>query len=169
MNRILATFSALVLVSSCSGRSELAAPAENDATPAITLTLPENPLNAVGPPGPEVEVDREALDHVRELTERFYRGEMEQLHGTFSDGLKEVLSLDQMHQLHRHVAETYGKETQIIAEETKTSNDYRGFVRWARFDKTEDVIEVRWTLKPDDSIAEFWIRPARRTVKAEAN
>jgi hypothetical protein len=41
-------------------------------------------------------------------------------------------------------------------------------VRWARFDKTEEIMEIQWLLNPADEIAGFYIRPAQRKLEAEA-
>ncbi len=118
-------------------------------------------------PDPAPVPDPAAITVVQRYTEMFYRGEIDLLHGKFSSEMQQVLSLAQLSALHEHVIATYGKETRVIAEDAQSNADYRGFVRWARFDKTEDVIEVKWILKPDDTIAGFFIQPATRKVRGE--
>ena len=114
---------------------------------------------------PAAETHAAMLAKVHEYTERFYRGEIDLLYDEFSPGLKQELSLEQFSTLFQYVGENYGKQIQIIKEDAATKDEYSGFVRWARFDKTDEIIEIRWTLRRDDnSIAEFWIRPAKRKV-----
>jgi hypothetical protein len=57
----------------------------------------------------------------------------------------------------------------VIAEDSQVKNDYRGFVRWARFDKTDAIIEIQWILRPNDEIAGFYIRPAQKEIRGEAS
>ncbi len=114
---------------------------------------------------PAAETHAAMLAKVHEYTERFYRGEIDLLYDEFSPGLKQELSLEQFSILYEYVGQNFGKQTQIIKEDAATNDEYRGFVRWARFAKTDEIIEIRWTLRRDDnSIAEFWIRPAKRKV-----
>ena len=51
---------------------------------------------------------------------------------------------------------------EVLGEESQQKGEYRGFVRWARFEKFDGVIEVLWILREDDSIAGFYVRPAER-------
>ncbi len=125
-------------------------------------------LLAVGCAGPQEpaavtdEGDATLLQQGSEYTERFYRGEIDLLYDEFSPGLRQELSLEQFSTIHQYVGETFGTQLQIVREDVATSDEYRAFIRWARFDKTEQIIEIRWTLRrDDDSIAEFWIRPAQ--------
>ena len=81
----------------------------------------------------------------------------------FSPGLKEEVSLEQLSTVYEYVRQNFGKQTEIISEDTAINDEYRGFVRWARFEKTDRIIEIRWTLRrDDDTIAEFWIRPSEK-------
>ena len=141
--------------------AELAPVAETSATPVPTS--PSAVEHAVAPgPAPDAAV----LAKGHECTERFYRGEIDLLYDEFSPGLRQQLSLEQFSTIYEYVGENFGKQTEIIAEDAAASDEYRGFIRWARFDKTDKIIEIRWTLRRDDnSIAEFWIRPARKEVE----
>jgi hypothetical protein len=54
-----------------------------------------------------------------------------------------------------------GEEVEVVGEDSQTRDDYRGFVRWARFSKHDGLIEIRWILRDDDTIAGFQIREAQ--------
>ena len=58
--------------------------------------------------------------------------------------------------------ENFGQEIGVIAEDSSTRGEFRGFVRWARFDETDEVIELQWILRANDEVAGFFIRPAAR-------
>ncbi len=158
----------LLVAVGCSGRTEPAPePASTELAPAAET--PETPVpsslsvNTVAPRAatPRPAPDAAMLAKVHEYTERFYRGEIDSLYDEFSPGLKQELSLEQFSTVYEYVGENLGEEIQVVGEDAATNDEYRGFVRWARFEKTDEVIEIRWTLRRDDnSIAEFWIRPA---------
>jgi hypothetical protein len=73
-----------------------------------------------------------------------------------------VVPLERLTLMHEHAIETFGREIGVIAEDSSTKGEYRGFVRWARFDKTDEVIELQWILRANDEVAGFFIRPAAR-------
>ena len=80
------------------------------------------------------------------------------------------VSFPKLSAIYQYVGQSFGNETQIIKEDAATKGEYGGFVRWARFDKTDELIEIRWTLRRDDhSIAEFWIQPAKKRVGSADN
>jgi GNAT superfamily N-acetyltransferase len=99
---------------------------------------------------------------VHEYTKYFYDGDLERLQGLFTDEMKQQLTLEQLVALRRRVESEYGNEIAVLGEETQTKGKYRGFVRWARFDKHPGPIEVQWILREDDSIAGFFVRPVKR-------
>ncbi|MBW2278159.1 MAG: hypothetical protein JRF63_11740, partial [Deltaproteobacteria bacterium] len=48
------------------------------------------------------------------------------------------------------------------------NEEFRAFARWAHFEKTDEIIEVQWILRlSSDEIAGFYVRPAKRKIKAE--
>ena len=98
----------------------------------------------------------------------FYEGKLDLLHAKFRQEMRDVVPLEQLNLMFEHAVTTYGEETRVIAEEKEIKDDYRGFVRWAYFDKTEEVIEVQWILKSNDEIAGFFIRPAKKTISSES-
>jgi len=101
------------------------------------------------------------LETVREYTRMFYAGELDRLHERFSPEMRsDVMPLDKLRELREFVRRTYGDETEVVGEDSQTKGDYRGFARWARFSAHEGVIEVQWILRPDDSVAGFFVRPA---------
>ena len=162
----------LLVAVGCSSRTEpaaeppttqLAPAAETSVTPVPTSPSVNSVAQRAAAPRPAP--DAALLAKVHEYTERFYRGEIDLLYDEFSPGLKQELSLEQFSILYEYVGQNFGKQTQIIKEDAATNDEYRGFVRWARFAKTDEIIEIRWTLRRDDnSIVEFWIRPAKKKV-----
>ena len=162
----------LLVTVGCSSRTEPAPePASTELAPAAKTpetSVPSSPsVNSVAQRAatPRPAPDAAMLAKVHEYTERFYRGEIDLLYDEFSPGLKQELSLERFSTIYEYVGENFGVETQIIEEDAAANDEYRGFVRWARFDKTDEIIEIRWTLRRDDnSIVEFWIRPAKKKV-----
>jgi hypothetical protein len=156
----------LVLAAGCSGSDTGAAPdgASNTPTAPSPAAVPVAPQAA-----PQPNVDPAELTTAREYTEMFYKGQLDLLHAEFSDEMREVVPMEQLNAMFEHAVTTYGEEIRVIAEDMQTRDDLRGFVRWARFDKTEEVIEIQWILKRNDEIAGFFIRPARRKVSSEAD
>jgi len=156
----------LVFAAGCSGSDTEPAPdgASNTPTAPSPAGVPVAPQT---PPQPNV--DPAELTTVREYTEMFYKGQLDLLHAEFSDEMREVVPMEQLNSMFEHAVTTYGEEIRVIAEDMQTRDDLRGFVRWARFDKTEEVIEIQWILKQNDEIAGFFIRPAPRRVSSEAD
>jgi hypothetical protein len=76
--------------------------------------------------------------------------------------VKTTLSLDQLRALHARVKMLYGKEVGVIGEDTQTKGKYRGFSRWARFDKHDGPIQVLVLLRSDDSIGGFFVQPVEK-------
>ena len=99
---------------------------------------------------------------VRGYTAQFYDGDLGALHDRFSPEFKESLTLELLTALRENVREAYGQERAVVGEEQQSKGEYRGFVRWAKFEKVDGVIEVLWILREDDSIAGFFIRPTEQ-------
>ena len=167
----------LLVVIGCSGSQPEAEPVENlsapvspAATPTETAvaTPPKTTVPAAPPPPDKPAVDAEGLAVVREYTRMFHGGELDLLHQKFSDEMRGVLSMEQLSALYEQVITDYGKETRLIAEDSQRNEEYRAFVRWAHYEKTDEIIEVQWILRTsDDEIAGFFVRPAKRKIKAE--
>ena len=165
----------LVLAASCSGDSrptgeagqaQVAPAAPPQAPAAVPSPAPPSvPLTPPAPTKPALDPQVAALGH--RYTEMFYQGELDLLYQKFSDEMRGVLPLDKLSALYENAAKTYGKQSVVIAEDSKANESYRGFVRWARFDKTDEVIEIQWILRPDDTIAGFFIRPAPKKVQSQ--
>jgi len=163
----------LGLLTGCSEKGAVAEPAAAIAVSSVPEPQAPPPAAAPAPqrsaaPSPAAAMNPADFAMVREYTELFYAGNLDVLHEKFSEEMREVLSMTQFVDLHAHMRENYGEETTVIAEDTQTKGDYRGFVRWARFDKTDEIIEVQWILNPDDVIAGFYLRPAARKVSGKA-
>lgn len=157
MNRPASTLLlvAVALSAACGGSPS----PEPSATGAPTAPAPPGlAVNTIPPPG----TPDPGLDLVHEATLDFYAGDLTKLHGRFSPELAKSLTLEQLIALHRHIVEEYGKEVAVLSEDSQSKNQYRGYVRFAKFDKFPDPIEVQLILKPDDTIAGFFIRPARK-------
>lgn len=173
MNRILASAMLLAVVAGCSGEApaDPTPTAEGSATslPAKTSVAADGVSGSLDLPAPRPPVDPEKFATVRRYTAMFYRGELDPLFERFSDEMKNVVPRDQLSAMHEHAVTNFGQETRVIAEDSAVKNDYRGFVRWAQFDKTDEVIEIQWILRPDDDIAGFFIRPAQKEPGGEGN
>jgi len=102
-------------------------------------------------------------DLVREYTRMFYAGELEALVQKFSPEMREdILPLDKLRALREELRNQYGEEVQVLGEDAKTRDDYRAFARFARFSKNNDVLQLQWILRPDDSVAGFKVMPAKK-------
>lgn len=171
MKRILANAMLLAVVAGCSGEApaDPTPAAEGAATslPAKTSVDSDGVSRSLDRPAPRPPVDPEKFATVRRYTAMFYGGELDRLFERFSDEMKEVVPRDQLSAIYEHTVTDFGKETHVIAEDSAVKKDYRGFVRWAQFDKTDQVIEIQWILRPNDEIAGFFIRPAQREPRGE--
>ena len=149
---VLAVFA--TLLAGCSGEAHV--PAE----PPLVET-PTSPAPLAPTPAPAADFAKYAA--AQRYTGMFYRGELDLLVESFSDEMREeILPPDQLSALYERVITEYGTETRVVGVDSKTKGEYRAFVRWALFDKTEDVIEVQWILRENDRIAGFWVRPAQK-------
>lgn len=144
-------------------------PHELSAAPApAPAAMPAVPPPAPGqrdlPPG---EVPAATLALVRGYTQRFYDGDLAYLFGRMSPQLRGEITLPRLTAMREHMLKHYGREVRVLQERAAVNRDYRGFVRWAEFDGTTEVIEVQWYLRADDAIAGFFIRPARKPDAAK--
>jgi hypothetical protein len=135
---------------------------------ALLLSL-SLPLQAA-PPAPEAP-DRPVagLELVRDYTQQFYRGELAQLYLLFTDNLRKELPMERLMLMHRQMVDSYGKETEVVAEDSREKDGHRGFVRWAKFDKHDGLIKVQWILRGDDRISGFFIVPAERPSEKQGS
>ena len=102
----------------------------------------------------------QTLATVHEYTQRFYDGELAALHRSFSAELKRAMPLERLRALHAGMLEEWGREVEVLGQDAQARGEHRGFVRWARFDRHDGVIELQWILEEDDTIAALFIRPA---------
>ncbi len=164
------SFPLILILGGCGGATPEDEPAQ--AAPAVvpepaapTETAPESPPLA-SPPLEDLQVtvqpvETPGMDVVRAYTEQFYSGELEQLHERFTEEMKQVLPPDQLRTLYDYVRQEYGEEVEVLGEDAQTKDEYRGFARWARFSNYDGVIEVQWILREDDSVAGFFVQPAK--------
>ena len=161
-------------VCGCSGNQPSAKPSSSlpvntQAPPTKAVAAPptKTAVAPAPPPPARPTIDPEALAVVREYTQMFYRGEVDLLHAKFTSEMRETLTLEQLSTLYEHVVTSYGKETSVIQEDSQRNEEYRAFVRFAHFEKIEDIIELQWILPAtNDDIAGFFIRPAQRRIDA---
>jgi hypothetical protein len=155
MTRLPLTAILVVLLAGCSGEAHI--PPETPLADAPLSPAPtEEPTR-----GPVVDYSEHATA-VR-YTRMFYDGELDLLFERFSQEMQEqVLPLERLVALYEHVVAEYGSETRVLAVDSQTKGEYRAFVRWSEFDKTDEIIEVQWILRENDEVAGFWIRPAQK-------
>ena len=165
----IAWFALLLPLGLLTGCSEDGAVAEPVAAPvASSVPEPQTSPTPAATPSPATATDPAVFARVHEYTDLFYEGSLDVLYEKFSEEMREALSMTQFVRLHAHMRANFGKETSVVAEETQTKGDRRGFVRWAHFDNTDEIIEIQWILRPDDAVAGFFLRPATRRVSGEA-
>ena len=159
MSRLLLAAILAGLLGGCSGEAHVPRESTLADTP---IPVPSDDRTA---PGPAADLAEHAT--AARYTEMFYRGELDLLFAHFSKEMQEeVLPLERLAAMYEHVVGEYGAEQRVLGVDSQTKGEYRAFVRWAEFDKTEEVIEVQWILRKDDEIAGFWIRPARKSRNA---
>jgi hypothetical protein len=177
MKGVLVSALSLCVVVGCSGdapaEQEAADEAPAPAAPSLSRPLATTPTTEIPTPPPPAaapvpRVDPAELATVHRYTQMFYDGQLDLLHQEFSDEMRQVVPLEQLSSIHEYAITNYGMETRIISEDTQEKDGVRGFVRWARFDKTDEIIEIQWMLKANDEIAGFFIRPAKKQVREEA-
>jgi hypothetical protein len=123
-----------------------------ETPPDITVEQQELQVQPAVDPG---------LDVVRNYTRMFYDGEMEELRANFSEEMKTDFPPGRLQVMRERIREGLGEEIEIVGERSQTRDEYRGFVRWARFSKHDGLIEIQWVLRQDDTVAGFIIREAQ--------
>jgi len=158
----------LIFLAGCSGGSthERTA-AEAPAARAVSHPTPDPLVQDVPPTRPLADAEDRRVVH--RYTEMLYDGELDALFEKFSPEFRETMPRDRLTVIHAAMGERFGKEIQLLGEETANKGEYRAFARWARFDKAEDVVEVQWILRPDDTIAGLFIQPAPKRVQTQQN
>ena len=133
--------------------SEAAEPvARAEAAPDISIAEQSLQVEQTVDPGIAV---------VRRYMQMFYAGEMEGLREKFSTEMKEDFPPGRLQVMRDRVRLNLGEEIEVVGEDSQTRDEYRGFVRWARFSKHDGMIEIRWILREDDTISGFEIREAQ--------
>ncbi len=100
-------------------------------------------------------------DLVNLLTDQFYSGELEDVHQRFSAEMKQQVTPERLRLMHEYMVANFGKEVEVVDTDAKQDDEYRGFVRWAKFDKHDGLIKIQWYLKPDDTVGGFRIEPTK--------
>lgn len=102
-----------------------------------------------------------ALADGRTLTDRFYRGELNQVHDQFSADFKASMSIEDLIGLRRQVSSQLGSEAAVIDESVKVDGEYTIYRRLAKFADHDGQIEVMWAFRSDATVAGFVIRDPR--------
>ena len=116
---------------------------------ALAACGSEEPVHDVNADLPPPENPDVALS--RDLTARFYSGDLEELHALFSLEMREEhLPLEKLIALREFVLTEYGEEQEVLDESWKAQGVYRGVKRRVRFEKIVDPVEVRWGFREDE-------------------
>ena len=99
------------------------------------------------------------LDSGRMYCKLFYDGSLRPLHEKFSDEMREQMSYADFTSLRRQVKLQLGDETELLDESMLEKGDYVVYTRRARFDKSADVVEMRWVLRDRGVIAGVFVAP----------
>jgi hypothetical protein len=110
----------------------------------------------------------EEFEVADEYTRLFYAGELDRLFGRFTDEMKTALPLEQLRQNRAAFNEQFGRELAVVHRESQVDGEHRAFMRWARFQKSQEVVGVQWILREDDTIAGFFVRLAPRPTDQPA-
>jgi len=93
------------------------------------------------------------IQQARDYISMFYRGELKQVHERFSSGFKQEMSEDDLITFRRQVSEVLGVEKELLSEEIVEHGDYKTYVRKARFEKYDGAVEIKLSIRPDNSVA----------------
>jgi len=160
----------VVLCMACAADPEPAADAPAASTPAAesaaaaspepgTSETPEN-VSLVG--GTKVgKVKSDDWKRVDRFTAMLYAGELETLHGEFSEAAKQELDLSGLTAIRDGLLANHGEEVEVVGSTREEKEGYRAYKRAARFSKDERLIEVAWVIGPDDEIAGLFVTPDR--------
>jgi hypothetical protein len=102
-------------------------------------------------PAEEVVVPEKILDS-REILDQFYKGELKDVYARFSDGFMKEMSQEQLTAVRKDISDKLGLEIMVLSEKMERVDTYDVYVRHARFEKFDDVIEVRINFLSDNSI-----------------
>jgi hypothetical protein len=100
---------------------------------------------------PEVVVPEKILD-AREILDQFYRGELKEVYARFSDGFMKEMSQENLTAVRKDISDKLGLEIMVLTEKMEQIDAYDVYVRRARFEKFDQVIEVRINFLSDNSI-----------------
>ena len=96
----------------------------------------------------------------RAYTKDFYRGELVRLHGSFSPQFQRAMSLKQLQKFRRDVSLQFGLEKELIGEEVISKGEFKIYIRKARFELPDDVVELMIAMRSNHTIAGFSLRMA---------
>jgi len=104
------------------------------------------------------------LSRGRSLVRQFQRGELEQLHRSFSPELAAQMSVDALRQMQLEVSRRLGTETEVLDETILPGPNFRIYTRTARFENHGGEIDFVVQLNEEREIVGLEFRPSRRTA-----
>ncbi len=137
----------------------LQAPSAPEPAPAKSLVATTQIVPGAG----------EGFETADEYTRQFYAGELDRLFQKFSSEMRTVMTLEQLRQNRARFTEQFGPEVAVVHRESQADGEHRAFMRWARFEKREEVIGVEWILRGDGEIAGFFVRIATPPERSTAS
>lgn len=106
------------------------------------------------------DADSLALQRGRELTQRFYDGDLESVVAGFNEQARAALGgAERLSTFRDQVVAQLGGEVEIIDERVTTSGAHRVYHRSARFEKFGAAVAVVWSFDADGRVAGFFVRP----------
>jgi murein DD-endopeptidase MepM/ murein hydrolase activator NlpD len=134
--------------------------------PGQTETPPE--AAPVGERRAPLDTGQDALRRGRDDTERFYSGNLVELHDRMTPALREEAgSAADLGDFRRKVTELAGREADVLSEETFAQGELTYYRRVVRFDGTDEVMAVVWGYAQDGAIEDFTIRPVASPASVE--
>lgn len=103
--------------------------------------------------------DEASLAVGRAHVQKFYAGEIEALHKSFSKEMQAELTLEQLRATHSQVTEQLGAERELVDEKITDKDGFTVYVRRVRFTKqVEGIFEWHMAWREDKSLAALFIR-----------
>lgn len=97
----------------------------------------------------------------RRLTQAFHAGELDTLVERFTPGLLESMGGGADLQVYwEQTRDQFGQEVEMVSEEVEMDGDLHRYQRRARYDNTEGLVDMTWSLDAEGRIAAFSVVPA---------
>jgi hypothetical protein len=94
----------------------------------------------------------------RELSQAFNAGDLEAVVERFTPAFLELMGGEPDLQLYREqTREQFGQEVEMVSEEVLMEGDLHIYHRRARYDGTEGLVDMRWSLDIEGRVAAFMV------------